>query len=114
MPTNNARGGRRRIPQTAAQMHKDWLQLVMAEGPFLAVPPLREAWPQGMPTLASHPEGSRIITRLKDEKEAFEQAWDSWHQSLSGDDQSAIENMVKQYMPACGRWVDFVLRDMLA
>ena len=38
MPTNNARGGRRRIPQTAAQMHKDWLQLVMAEGPFLAVP----------------------------------------------------------------------------
>mgnify|MGYP007037618862 FL=1 len=67
-----------------------------------------------MPTLASHPEGSRIITRLKDEKEAFEQAWDSWHQSLSGDDQSAIENMVKQYMPACGRWVDFVLRDMLA
>lgn len=114
MPTNNARGGRRRIPQTAAQMHKDWLQLVMAEGPFLAVPPLREAWPQGMPTLASHPEGSRIITRLKDEKEAFEQAWDSWHQSLSGDDPSAIENMVKQYMSACGRWVDFVLRDMLA
>ena len=39
----------RKIPPTGAELHRLWLELVDADGPFLAVPALKRVWPQGMP-----------------------------------------------------------------
>jgi hypothetical protein len=46
-------------PKSAAELHRVWLKLVETNGPFLAIPPLKlaipplkEVWPQGMPALA--------------------------------------------------------------
>ena len=39
-------------PKTAAESHRAWLELVETDGPFLAIPPLKRVWPQGMPALA--------------------------------------------------------------
>ena len=41
---------------SAADMHRSWLELVDTEGPFLAIPPLKRVWPEGMPGLLDRPE----------------------------------------------------------
>ena len=36
---------------SASDLHRQWLELVDTDGPFLAIPPLKRVWPQGMPAL---------------------------------------------------------------
>src|SRR5262249_58876772 len=33
----------------APELHRAWLELVETDGPFLAIPPLKRVWPQGIP-----------------------------------------------------------------
>ena len=57
---------------SAADQHRGWLELVDTEGPFLAIPPLKRVWPQGMPTLSDERKAA-----LVDVRKDFESAWES-------------------------------------
>ena len=50
-----AMNGRTDPAPSGAELHRAWLELVDTDGPFLAVPVLKRAWPQGMP----QPDGKR-------------------------------------------------------
>ena len=92
---------RRSVP-SSADLHRAWLELVDADGPFLSVPVLKRVWPAGMP-----PPGSGELDALRDAKPAFERAWDRW--DTGRDDVSALE----RYREARGAWAEVVLRRVL-
>ena len=92
----------RKIPPTGAELHRLWLELVDADGPFLAVPALKRVWPQGMP----QPTGKELAA-LRDARPAFEKAWDRWDSNR--DDKAAVED----YRQARDAWVNVILRDVL-
>nr|WP_306239321.1 DNA methyltransferase [Ornithinimicrobium cryptoxanthini] len=92
----------RRVTPKAADLHRAWLELVDSEGPFLAVPPLKRVWPQGMPQIDADAKAA-----LLDAKPAFERAWDRWH-----DDRQAKASL-DAYQEARDAWVDVVLRDVI-
>ncbi|KAG8150184.1 Eco57I restriction-modification methylase domain-containing protein [Burkholderia catarinensis] len=54
--------------------HYDWLSLIEISGPFLAVPVLKEAFPQGLEEL----DGGK--------RKRLRQAYDEWHEALETDD----------------------------
>ncbi len=56
-------------PKSAAELHRAWLELVETGGPFLAIPPLKRVWPQGIPAL--DPER---LDALRQAKPAFDYA----------------------------------------
>ena len=93
----------RKIPPAGAELHRLWLELVDADGPFLAVPALKRVWPQGIP----QPAG-RELAALRDARPAFEKAWDRWDSSR--DDKAAVTD----YRQARDAWVDVILRDVLS
>ncbi|MEU5190169.1 DNA methyltransferase [Streptomyces klenkii] len=86
----------------AAALHRNWLELVDADGPFLAVPALERVWPQGIP----QPD-ARALNAIKDAKPAFEKAWENWDEYP--DDEAALAF----YREARDTWVDLVLRQGL-
>ncbi|MFF9337315.1 DNA methyltransferase [Streptomyces albogriseolus] len=92
----------RRYPPTAAALHRAWLELVDADGPFLAVPALERVYPQGIP----QPD-SRALDAIKDAKPAFEKAWENW------DERPGDEAALALYREARDTWVDLVLRQGL-
>jgi len=92
----------RKIPPTGTELHRAWLELVDADGPFLAVPALKRVWPQGMP----QPAGKELAA-VRDARPAFEKAWDRWDSNR--DDKAAIDD----YRQARDTWVDVILRDVL-
>ena len=57
----------------AAQQHRQWLELVDTEGPFLSVPVITELHPQGVPELSRERREA-----LRAAKPAFDRAWDAW------------------------------------
>lgn len=86
------RGGRTGYkPPTAAQLHRAWLDLVDTDGPFLAVPPLKRVWPQGMPSL---PVETRDI--LRDTRVDFERAWEALDREPTDDDLRTRYDLVTQ------------------
>lgn len=89
-------------PPAGAELHRRWLELVDTEGPFLAVPPLRRVWPQGMPQLDPNPKA--VLTEAKP---AFEKAWEGWDKAR-GDDAA-----LTCYRAARDAWVATVLRDVV-
>ncbi|MFJ9665143.1 Eco57I restriction-modification methylase domain-containing protein [Streptomyces sp. NPDC101219] len=92
----------RRYPQTAADLHRAWLELVDADGPFLAVPALERVYREGIP----QPD-SRALDAIKDAKPAFEKAWENW------DEHPGDEAALALYREARDTWVDLVLRQGL-
>ncbi|GHH95383.1 Eco57I restriction-modification methylase domain-containing protein [Streptomyces capillispiralis] len=92
----------RRYPPTAAGLHRAWLELVDADGPFLAVPALERVYPQGIPQ-----PHSRALDAIKDAKPAFEKAWENW------DEHRGDEAALDLYREARDTWVDLVLRQGL-
>ncbi|MCC3766073.1 Eco57I restriction-modification methylase domain-containing protein [Streptomyces sp. UNOC14_S4] len=92
----------RKYAPTAAGLHRAWLELVDADGPFLAVPALERVWPQGIP----QPD-ARALATIKDAKPAFEKAWEHW--DTHRDDEAALD----LYREARDSWVDLVLRQGL-
>ena len=53
--------------------HREWLDPLDTDGPFLSVPVLKKAWPTGM----NAPDRA-ALDALRDAKPAFEKAWDAW------------------------------------
>jgi len=100
-------GPRRRTgPNTnASDLHRQWLELVDIEGPFLAIPPLKRVWPNGIPDFrANHPD--RFDT-LADARRAFEVAWEAL------DRQSESDSLLAAYTVERDKWVETVLRDVI-
>jgi hypothetical protein len=92
---------RRRVVPSVADLHRQWLELVDTDGPFLAVSPLKRVWPQGMPTF---PEDRKEA--LSHARKDFESAWEALDRS-AGDDAAA-----ESYRVARDKWVETVLRDV--
>ncbi|MCJ1708542.1 DNA methyltransferase [Microbacterium sp. VKM Ac-2923] len=92
---------RNRPAKSAADLHRAWLELVDIEGPFLAIPPLKRVWPEGMPQLAKARKSS-----LSDARKDFESAWERYDRSHGSD--TALD----AYRSARDKWVETVLRDV--
>ena len=86
----------------AAQQHRQWLELVDTEGPFLSVPVITELHPQGVPEL-SHERREA----LRAAKPAFDRAWDAW--DVDRDSNSALVS----YRRARDSWVGTVFTEVL-
>ncbi len=92
----------RRYLPSVAESHRRWLELVDTDGPFLAIPPLKDVWPQGVPTL--DPDAKAALTEAKP---AFEKDWEAW--DCHRDDDSALP----PYRAARDVWVTTILRDVV-
>ncbi len=92
---------RNRPAKSAADLHRTWLELVDTEGPFLAIPPLKRIWPEGMPQLAEARKAA-----LADARKDFESAWERYDRNPGSD--TALD----AYRAARDRWVETVLRDV--
>lgn len=90
---------RNRPAKSATDLHRAWLELVDTEGPFLAIPPLKRVWPEGMPQLA---EARKAV--LSDARKDFESAWERYDRSPGSD--TALD----AYRSARDKWVETVLR----
>ena len=93
--------GRRTALPNAAALHRQWLELVDTEGPFLAIPPLKRVWTNGMPSLSPERKAA-----LVDARKDFEPAWE--HLDRRPDDESAPAG----YRITRDKWVETVLRDV--
>lgn len=93
---------RRSGAPTGAELHRRWLELVDTDGPFLAVPPLRRVWPQGIPPI--DPTARAVLAEAKPD---FEKAWEAWDRGPKDDAGLAA------YRTARDTWVDTVLRDVI-
>ncbi|MFD8098597.1 DNA methyltransferase [Nocardia fluminea] len=100
-----ARPVRRRTPTTnAAELHRGWLELVDSEGPFLAIPPLKRIWPNGIPDFRkTHPDRFDVLV---DARKDFESAWEALDRNPDG------ETTLGAYRAARDKWVETVLRDV--
>jgi hypothetical protein len=84
-----------------SELHRQWLELVDTDGPFLAIPPLKRVWPQGMPGLSDERKDALNYAR-KD----FESAWENFDRAGGG------ESALDTYRVARNKWVETVLRDV--
>jgi hypothetical protein len=84
-----------------SEVHRQWLELVDTDGPFLAIPPLKRVWPQGMPSLSDERKDTLNYAR-KD----FESAWENFDRAGGG------ESALDTYRVARNKWVETVLRDV--
>lgn len=114
MMVRNRRSNQRMRSRSPEQMHREWLELVDTDGPFLAAPVLKRAWPQGMPPLKTLENGQQRASELRQEKAAFEAAWDEWHRVRVGsDDDKAVADATRKYREQEKAWVLFILRRLL-
>lgn len=89
----------------ATDLHRAWLQLVDTDGPFLAIPPLKRVWPNGIPDFrATH---SDRFDALVEARKAFESTWEV----LDRDPDSDIR--LGGYRTERDKWVETVLRDVV-
>jgi methylase of polypeptide subunit release factors len=86
---------------SVTELHRAWLELVDTEGPFLAVPPLKRVWPQGMPALSDDRKAA-----LVDARKDFEAAWERFDRAPDND------AVLDSYRVARDKWVETVLRDV--
>lgn len=86
---------------SVSELHRQWLELVDTDGPFLAIPPLKRVWPQGMPSLSDDRKDTLNYAR-KD----FESAWENFDRAGGG------ESALDTYRVARNKWVETVLRDV--
>lgn len=101
-----ARPARRTGPTTdAAELHRQWLELVDIEGPFLAIPPLRRVWPNGIPDFRNtHRER---FESLVDARKEFEAAWEELDRKPDSD------ASLDAYRAVRDRWIETVLREVV-
>lgn len=97
----NTRGRLGLNTPSVTELHRAWLELVDTEGPFLAIPPLKRVWPQGMPALSDDRK-----TALVDARKDFEAAWERFDRTPDND--AALDS----YRVARDKWVETVLRDV--
>ncbi|HEX5121160.1 MAG TPA: DNA methyltransferase, partial [Pseudonocardiaceae bacterium] len=85
----------------ATDQHRAWLELVDTEGPFLAIPPLKRVWPQGIPSLAAD-----RMDALAHGRKDFEATWEQLDRSSDSD------SVLESYRVARDKWVETILRDV--
>ncbi|MGV9611242.1 Eco57I restriction-modification methylase domain-containing protein [Nocardia xishanensis] len=100
--TTAQKKSRRRSTSTAADLHREWLELVDTDGPFLSIPALKRVWENGMPAM-----NADALAVLREAKPAFEKAWEEWDSDRDND------AVLERYRTARDTWVDTVLRDVL-
>jgi len=91
----------RHSASSVADQHRAWLELVDTDGPFLAIPPLKRVWPQGMPTLSDACKAA-----LVDARKDFEAAWERLDRTPDS------EQAINAYRIVRDKWVETVLRDV--
>ena len=64
---------------SAPSVHDDWLSLIEISGPFLAVPVLKEAFPQGLEELDAA------------KRKRLRQAYEEWREALELEDAQFAE-----------------------
>lgn len=74
---------------SAPSVHDDWLSLIEISGPFLAVPVLKEAFPQGLEELDAN------------KRKRLRQAYEEWREALELED--------AQFVELHTAWIDEVL-----
>ena len=74
---------------SASSVHDDWLSMIEISGPFLAVPVLKEVFPQGLEEL----DGTK--------RKRLRQAYEEWREALELED--------AQFAELHGAWIDEVL-----
>jgi len=84
-----------------SDLHRQWLELVDTDGPFLAIAPIKRVWPTGMPSLSGERKDALGYAR-KD----FEAAWETLDRTPA--DGAAVE----AYGIARDKWLETVLRDV--
>lgn len=97
----SAKGGARSHPRTTVQQHRAWLELLDLEGPFLSVPVLKRAWPQGMDPLTGD-ERTALLTA----KRPFDTTWDTLDRDPTSESARAA------YRVARDAFVETTLRDV--
>uniref|UniRef100_UPI002418B89F Eco57I restriction-modification methylase domain-containing protein n=1 Tax=Nocardia sp. AG03 TaxID=3025312 RepID=UPI002418B89F len=93
---------RRRGTSTAAELHREWLELVDTDGPFLSIPALKRVWETGMPAM-----NTEALAVLREAKPAFEKSWREW------DSDRDNEAVLERYRAARDTWVETVLGEVL-
>ena len=101
MARPNTRGRVGLNTPSVTELHRAWLELVDTEGPFLAIPPLKRVWPQGMPALSDDRKAA-----LVDARKDFEAAWERFDRTPDND------AVLDSYRVARDKWVETVLRDV--
>lgn len=96
-----AKPRQRKASTNVAELHRQWLQLVDTDGPFLAVAPLKRVWPQGIPSLDAERKDALLYAR-KD----FEVSWEALDRAP--EDEATVDG----YRLARDKWVETVLRDV--
>jgi type I restriction-modification system DNA methylase subunit len=99
--TTTGRGQRRYRPPTPAELHRAWLELVDADGPFLAIPPLKRVWPQGVPQLPEQARDTVTAARVE-----FERAWEKLDRDPDNEAAQAA------FQQARAEWVRTVLSEV--
>ena len=80
------RQARRRPTAKPIEQHRDWLQLIDAEGPFLTVPVVKAEWPNGMDRLAAgDPRHLRFVDNFNDWRAKPEAQHETWIKSVLSD-----------------------------
>lgn len=100
--SRRAGGAEASTARSAAQQHRNWLELVDTDGPFLSVPVMTRLYPQGMPSL----DRARREA-LRAAKPAFDRAWDAW------DSRRDSERALADYRRARDAWVATILTDVI-
>lgn len=90
------------MARTTAQQHREWLELVDTDGPFLSVPVMTALHPQGMPPL-----GQARREALRAAQPVFDRAWDAW------DRERDSQQVLADYRRARDAWVATVLTDVI-
>lgn len=88
----------RRKTRSAAELHREWLAQVETEGPFLALPVVKDIWPQGVERLGES-DGRLVV---------FKQAFATWLRAY--DEQAAHDK--SRYAEITRSWVDTLLDDV--
>lgn len=89
----------RRKPRSVADAHREWLAQVETEGPFLALPVVKDIWPHGVERLGDADD--RLLV--------FKQAFATWLRAY--DEQAAHDR--SRYADITRAWVDTLLDDVV-
>jgi hypothetical protein len=93
----------RRKTRSVADQHQDWLSQVETDGPFLAVPVLKDIWPQGVERLGDADD--RMVT--------FKQAYLQWQRAFDTYTESVKIDEAKETYDAVDRaWIELVLDEL--
>src|SRR3954463_14069417 len=92
-------------------VHQDWISQVETDGPFLALPVLKDMWPNGVERLGDTDE--RLV-RFKEEHAAWERAFDRPDSERAGRYSADVREWTTTVLLELAEWGDhFIDRDGL-